>query len=143
MTASEQPGAAGSTGPDPGNTDDGQPGSDPGNAGAPNWRGRTSPRRYGVLLLILITAYLLSASYTSKLIIDAELAMFTAAGFIEIRNSRLRHRITRRLASAALLTSAIAVILANYLAGDVGRGLASVWIAALLLLIAIGIIHDV
>src|SRR5262249_3455195 len=144
MTASEQPNAGGGpTGGGPGNADDGRAGRDPGNAKTPRSPVRTSPRRYGLLLLILIASYLLSAFYTTRLILDAELAMFTAAGFIEIRGSRLRRPIASGLASAALLTSAIAAVLANHLAGDVGRGIASVWIAVLLLSIAIAIVHEV
>jgi Ion channel len=105
-------------------------------------RART-PRRYGLLLVILTASYLLSALFTTKWINDAQIVLFTVAGLISIHDSRLRRRYARVVIAAGFLVSLLVIIIAIHQGGEVGRGVASAWIATLLLLIAATILRQI
>jgi hypothetical protein len=102
-----------------------------------------TPRRYGILLAIVTASYVLSALFTTKWIADTQIVLFTAAGLIAIRNSRLRRRHARVVTTAAFLVSLLVILVGLHQGGDVGRGVASVWKAALLLLIAAAIVRQI
>jgi Ion channel len=105
--------------------------------------GAPTPRRYGILLVILTASYLLSALFTTKWIADTQIVLFTAAGLIAIRNARLRRRYARLVIGAGFLGSLLVILVGVHQGGDLGRGVASVWTAALLLLIAAAIVRQV
>jgi hypothetical protein len=86
---------------------------------------------------------LLSALFTTKWINDAQIVLFTVAGLISIHDSRLRRRHARVVIAAGFLVSLLVIIIAIHQGGEVGRGVASAWIAALLLLIAATILRQI
>src|SRR5229473_3348114 len=63
--------------------------------------------RYGVLLLVLISTYLLSAFSFSKLAGDLQVAAFAAVLLLALRTSRVRRR-TARLAGGVALIGSVA-----------------------------------
>jgi len=101
------------------------------------------PRRYGILLMILIASYLLSAFFDAKWINDSQAALFTAAVLLTIRNAGRLGRRTRAAIAAGLVGSMIAIIVAVHLAGPDGRGAAAIWTGLLLLLIVVLIVRQV
>jgi ion channel len=103
----------------------------------------TLQRRYGLLLLLLITAYLLSAFITRGWISDLQLVLFTLAGLVQIRNAPLRRRTARLVIAAGFVVSLLMIVVADHFGGDAGRGAASVWKGVLLLLIAGRILRQV
>jgi len=103
----------------------------------------TLQRRYGLLLVLLIISYLLSAFFQSGWTGDLQLVLFTLAGLLEIRNLRLRRRTARFVIAAGFVVSLLMIIVADHLGGDAGRGAAAVWKAVLLLLIVVSIVRQV
>jgi Ion channel len=100
-------------------------------------------RRYGLLLIILVTSYVLSAFFGGRWIRDAQLALFTGAGMLEVWNSSLHRRYARIVMAGAFLISALVIVIANHQGGPLGRGVASAWSALLLLVIVIMILRDI
>ena len=100
-------------------------------------------RRYGLLLVLLIISYLLSAFFTSKWINDAQLALFTVAGLLAIRSAPLRRRTARLVIWAGFAISLLTIVVANHQGGDVGRGVGSAWTGVLLLLIVVTIVRQI
>jgi hypothetical protein len=105
--------------------------------------GARTPRRYGLLLVILITSYLLSAFFTTKWAIDTQIVLSTVAGLLAIRDSSLRRRYLRVVIASGFLVSLLVIAVAVHHGGDIGRGVASAWTAALLLLIAAAIVRQI
>jgi hypothetical protein len=91
----------------------------------------------------LITSYLLSAFFSSKWINDAQLALFTFAGFLAIRSMRLRRSMVRLIGSAVFLISVLMIIIGIHQGGTTGRGAASIWTGVLLLFIVVVIVRQV
>lgn len=87
-----------------------------------------------MLLIILLTTYLLSAFLHAKWIGALELAMFTAAGLIALRNSPIRRRAVRLVIMAAVAVSAVFIIISLSYDTPAGRGIAGIWTGLLLLL---------
>jgi hypothetical protein len=94
-------------------------------------------------LIILVASYLLSAFLTSRWIVDIQLALFTAAGVLEVRAFPLRWRYAQVALAGGFLVSAPVIIVANHNGGLAGRGVASLWTALLLLTIVIMILHQI
>ncbi|MGN6792842.1 MAG: potassium channel family protein [Streptosporangiaceae bacterium] len=90
-----------------------------------------------------MASYLLSAFFTSRWIVDIQLALFTAAGALEVRAFPLRRRYAQVILAGGFLVSAPVIVLANHNGGLVGRGVASLWTALLLLAIVIMILRQV
>jgi ion channel len=103
----------------------------------------TLKRRYGLMLVVLIISYLLSAFFTSGWISDLQLVLFTLVGLLEIRNSPWRRRTTRLVITAGFLVSLLMIVVADHVGADTGRGAASVWKGVLLLLIVVSIVRQV
>ncbi len=100
-------------------------------------------RRYGLLLVILVASYLLSAFLDNTWINDTQLLLFTVAGLLEIRNSGLRRRYVRVIAGGGFVISLLMIIVANHHGGLAGRGVASIWTALLLLVIVVMILRQI
>jgi hypothetical protein len=105
--------------------------------------GARKPRGYGLLLVILTVSYLLSALFTTKWINAAQIVLFTVAALIAIRNSRLRRRYAGVVIATGFLVSLLVIAVAVHQGGDIGRGVASAWTAALLLLVAAAIVRQI
>jgi hypothetical protein len=103
----------------------------------------TLQRRYGLMLVVLIISYLLSAFFMGKWISDLQIVLFTLVGLLEIRNSPLRRRTARLVVTAAFVVSLLVIVVADHLGGEGGRGAASVWKGVLLLLIVVSIVSQV
>ncbi len=109
-------------------------------------RGRTGGRepggRYGLLLLVLILTYLLSAFTNGRTIIDLQFVLFLILLLLALRNSRVRGR-TAWLAAAAALAGSAAALGAALTGTQVGDGVAAIWKGLILLLAAILIVGRV
>ncbi|HEY4854736.1 MAG TPA: ion channel [Streptosporangiaceae bacterium] len=110
------------------------PGSHP---GPPETAGR-----YGVLLLVLISTYLLSAFSFSKLASDLQVAAFAAVLLLALRTSRVRRR-TARLAGGVALIGSVAAGAADLTGTAAGYGAAEIWKALLLLFTVVLIVRRV
>jgi hypothetical protein len=106
-------------------------------AGSPERSGR-----YGLLLLVLISTYLLSAFSTSKLIGDLQVLLFLAVLLLALRTSPLPRRWTWTVAAVALIGSA-AAFGASVTGTDVGEGTSELWKGLILLLTAVLIVRRV
>jgi Ion channel len=108
-------------------------------------RGRTGPPgagRYGLLLLVLIATYLLSAFNGTKLAIDLQIGLFAVLVLLALRTSPLPGRWPMLIAVVTLAGSAGA--LAASLTGTrVGEGTAELWKGLMLLLTVILVVRRV
>jgi hypothetical protein len=115
-------------------------------ARAADGSGRTGRRapggRYGLLLLVLILTYLLSAFVQGRIIIDLQLLLFLALLLLALRTSRIRGRMAWLAAGVALAGSA-AAFGAALTGTEVGDGIAALWKGLVLLLAAILIVSRV
>src|SRR6202043_3359229 len=82
--------------------------------------------RYGLLLLVLISTYLLSALGNGKLVVDVQVLLFVAVLLLALRTSPLPRRWTTLVAAVALVGSA-AAFGASLTSADVGKGAADIW----------------
>jgi Ion channel len=96
-----------------------------------------------LLLIILIASYLLSAFFSNKWISDAQLALFTFAGFLAIRSVRMRRRTVRLIVPAVFVISVLMIIIGIHQGGSIGRGIALAWTGVLLLFIVVVIVRQV
>jgi Ion channel len=101
--------------------------------------------RYGLLLIILIVTYLLSASYSSYWIGVAQLVLFTATGLLALRNSPLGRHLGRLIVAGSLIGSAIMVVFTVLLLhrSPVGLGIASLWTGLLLMMTVVLIVLQI
>lgn len=99
--------------------------------------------RTGVLLLILVFTYLLSAFVKGVVISAFQIVLFLAVVLIAVRNSTLKRR-SRHIAALILLAGSIlaAISLALDSKGP-GAGVANMWTALILLLSAVLIVRRV
>jgi hypothetical protein len=100
-----------------------------------------SPGRVGLLLIILIVTYLLSAFITGRWIDGLRLILFTVAALLALRNAVVPRRTVRLILIAVLAGSA--VMLAVALTGEAGDGIASIWAGLVLLFAVVLIVHRV
>jgi hypothetical protein len=112
-------------------------------AGGSGRIGRREPGgRYGLLLLVLILTYLLSAFTQGRTIIDLQLLLFLALLLLALRTSRIRGRRAWLAAGVALAGSA-AAFGAALTGTQVGDGVAAIWKGLVLLLAIILILSRV
>ncbi len=116
----------------------GQP-SRAGRSGGASGTGRTGPPpsggRYGLLLLLLILTYLLSASGLTVLVADIQTVLFLGAVLLALRTSRMSQRLTRLVAAVALVgTVAATAAMLTHTPG--GEGASDIWKGLMLLLTA-------
>src|SRR5208283_5752643 len=93
-----------------------------------------SPGRFDLLLIVMVSAYLLSALTTGRWIDALRVVLFTVVALLALRGSLLPRRTARLILVAVLAGSAIMVALS--VTTEIGRGIASVW-AGLVLLLAV------
>jgi len=112
----------------------------------PRASGRQQPLestpRYGVLLLLLVATYLLSASGFSVVIAEVQTVLFFAVLVLALRTGQASQRVITATIIVALLGSVAAVVaaLSHTRAGD---GAADLWKGLILLLTAVLIVRRV
>ncbi len=92
-----------------------------------------------MLLTILLATYLLSAFLHEKWLGALELAMFTVAGLLALRNTPIRTHAGRLAITAAILVSAAIIVISASFETPAGRGIAGIW-TGLLLLLTVGLL---
>ncbi len=99
--------------------------------------------RSGVLLLILVFTYLLSAFTKGVLISAFQVLLFLAVVLITLRNGQLRPRAIRIASIVVLAGSVLAAVLLLLDSEGPGAGVANLWTGLLLLLAAVLIVRRV
>ena len=89
------------------------------------------PGRFGLLLLVLIVTYLLSAFAKGHWIDALQVVLFTVVAILALRNSSVSRRIVRVILAAAIAVSAVMFALAFTV--DTARGIVHVWTGVVLL----------
>jgi len=98
--------------------------------------------RYGLLLLLLILTYLLSASGFSTLVAEVQTLLFFGVLLLALRTGRASRRTATVIGLVALLGSVAAVVAASSHTRG-GDGAADIWKALVLLLTAVLIVRRV
>src|SRR6266571_4731051 len=98
--------------------------------------------RYGLLLLVLIVTYLLSASGLRTLAADVQAALFLLLLLLALRTANVSRRAARMAAAAAFAGSAAATA-AAVTGTPIGDGLAGLWKGLLLLITVVLIVRRV
>jgi len=114
---------------------------DPHPALAGRWAGHLE--RTGVLLLILLFTYLLSAFTKGILISTFQILLFLAVVLIALRNGQLGPRAIQIVTIVVLAGSVLAAVLLLVDTDGPGAGVANVWTALILLLAAVLIVRRV
>ena len=99
--------------------------------------------RTGVLLLILIFTYLVSAFTKGVLVSAFQIVLFLAVLLIALRNGQLRPHVVRIATIAVLAGSVLAGVLLALDSDGPGAGVANIWTALILLLSAVLIVRRV
>jgi len=105
--------------------------------------GAARPRRYGLLLVILIATYMLSAFFVADWISALQLALFTVAGLLALRNAPFRRRTVRLVVGAGIILSALMIVIAAIQDTAAFHGTASLWKGLLLLLTVILLVRQI
>jgi Ion channel len=103
---------------------------------------RSSEGRYGLLLLVLIASYVLSAFNRRPLVTDLQIAFFLAVLLLALHASRLSPGRTR-LAIAVSLAGSLAALGAALTDTQTGLGAAQLWKGAMLLVTVVLIVRRV
>jgi hypothetical protein len=98
--------------------------------------------RYGLLLLLLVVTYLLSASGIGLLVTDLQTVLFLGVMLLVLRTTRESHHRAELVIAAALVGTAAATA-ATLTHTRVGEGAADVWKGLILLLTAVLIVRRV
>jgi len=91
----------------------------------------------------LLASYLLSAFFKEKWLGGVEIGLFTTAGLLALRNSRVRSRLGRTAIAAGLLASVVLIFISSSFSTDAGHGAASIWTGLLLLMTVIVLIRQI
>jgi hypothetical protein len=118
-------------------TPDRGPAGGGGRTGRPHFGGR-----YGLLLLVLIMTYLLSAFSTTRLVTSLQVLLFLLVLLLALRTSPLPRRWTLPVGGSALIGSAVAFG-ASLTGTNLGEGAAQLWKGLVLLLTAALIVRRV
>jgi hypothetical protein len=100
-----------------------------------------SEDRFGLLLLVLICAYVLSAFTTGRGTDAAQLALYGGTAILSLRTSSVPKRHLKLIAAALIVGSGVMVAIS--LTSQTGRGIADVWIAVTLLFVIVVIVRSV
>jgi hypothetical protein len=98
--------------------------------------------RYGLLLVVLMVSYVLSAFFTEKWVTAVQIGLFLGVSLIVFQAERIQRRTARLLAGVIITGSVLAVVLALN-KSEVDSGLAYCWSALVLLAAAALIIRRV
>jgi Ion channel len=99
------------------------------------------PGRFGLLLLLLIATYLMSAFSAGRWVDTVQVLFFTVVALLAVRNSSAPRRTLRLILVIAIAGSVAAVALA--LTSKTGAGIAHIWAGLVLLLAAVTIVRRV
>ncbi len=97
--------------------------------------------RFGLLLVLLVASYLLSAFTTSRWIVAVQVVVAAAVAILGARNATVSPREARLLVMAVLVGSAVMLAIAPI--SEPARGVASLWVALILLFTAVVIVHRI
>jgi hypothetical protein len=98
--------------------------------------------RYGLLLVVLMVSYVLSAFFTAKWVTAVQIGLFLGVSLIVFQAERIQRRTARLVAGVIITGSVVAVVLALN-KSEVDSGLAYCWSALVLLAAAVLIIRRV
>ena len=102
------------------------------------------PGRLGVLLLLLIVTYLLSALSKGRLIDGLQLVLYTGAALLSLRNSSVSRTMVRLVLAVAIVGTAVMLaVLFNPAIGKTGTGIANLWTGLVLLFAVVVIVRRV
>ena len=104
---------------------------------------RTSGPRYGLLLLVLIATYLLSAFTDGQWVISVQILAFVFTLVLALRNALVPKRIATAALAVVLVGSAVVAELALSSPSDTTLGAAQIWIGLILLVTVIMIVRRV
>ncbi len=99
--------------------------------------------RFGLLLLTLISAYVLSAFASGTVTSAVQIVLFLGAALLAVRSGQIGRRAARLAITAVVGGSAVAVTLAVTHSADAGAGVANLWTALVLLLAVVLIVRRV
>jgi hypothetical protein len=106
--------------------------------------GAPQPGRYGALLIVLITGYLLSAFIRAHWVEAVQVALFTVAMLLALRSADLSRRAVRLVLGAAIIGVPVMFFLSFSTAtGNAGSGVANIWTGLVLLAAAALIVYRV
>ena len=100
-----------------------------------------SPGRFGLLLILLIFAYLLSAFVTGQWVNVIQVVIFTGTALLALRNWPTPTRVARLALACVLAVSTAA--LALLFTTETGTGISNIWAGLILLAAALMIVHRV
>jgi hypothetical protein len=106
--------------------------------------GAPEPGRYGALLIVLITGYLLSAFIRAHWVEALQVVLFTVAMLLALRSAAISRRVVRVVLAAAIIGLPVMFFLSFSTAtGEKGTGIANFWTGLVLLAAAVLIVHRV
>lgn len=95
-------------------------------------RSTSASDRYGLVLVLLVASFLLTAFLPGERARSLPLVLYVIALTLTLRTSRLAKPLFRRVLWVLLVASAVAVTLLNLVPAGVVHGLVSLWLAAVL-----------
>jgi len=102
------------------------------------------PGRFGVLLLLLIVSYLMSALSKGRLIDGLQLVLYTGAALLALRNSSVSRAMVRLVLTVAIIGTAVMLGLSlSPATGTTGEGIANLWTGVVLLFAVVVIVGRV
>jgi len=104
---------------------------------------RASGPRYGLLLIVLIATYLLSAFTAGKWVNDVQILAFVGTLLLALRNALVPKRIARVTIVVVFVGSAVAAGLALSHPSDTVLGAVQIWTGLILLLTVIVIVRRI
>jgi hypothetical protein len=108
-------------------------------SGAPD-----APRgRFGLLLLLLVSTYLLSALTGGQWVDALQLVLFTGAALLALRNSSWPRGIVRLMVVSALGGTTLVLLLWLALTQQISEGVGDIWASLILLFAVVMIVHRV
>jgi hypothetical protein len=99
--------------------------------------------RYGLLLLVLIVTYLMSAFITGTWVSVVQIVLFVVVAILAVRGDQVRRRTAHVAIALAIGGSAVAVTLALTHSADTGAGVANLWTALVLLFAVVLIVRRI
>src|SRR5215469_7910911 len=102
------------------------------------------PGRFGLLFLLLIVTYLMSALSKGRLVDGLQLVLFAAAALLALRNSSVSRAIVRLVLAVAIVGTAVMLgVSLSPATGGTGTGIANLWTGLVLLFAVVVIVHRV